>query len=198
MWAEAGFAHCRFFDPQASWAETIWPHCPPSVFVRVVKHAYVELGSIPLDSLPPARWIDYLDHAPELPPGAWQLPPATDPELLTAAIRAAHRHRNTSALEHLWRRFEQPMLRQILRIINNANWDELTMLLDHCPEQAASAALAVLTPLIAEHDIASPLPSVARRWMHSEVQLRRQGWRDAYAQLADLERRLSRVRAASL
>ena len=84
------------------------------------------------------------------------------------------------------------------KIACNASWDELTMLLDQCPERAASAALAVLTPLIAERDIASPLPAVARRWMHSEVQLRRQGWRDAYAQLADLERRLSRVRAASL
>lgn len=101
-----------------------------------------------------------------------------------------------AGLERLWREHQPLMLMETLMVLDTDERKLAESLLESAPVAAARPLLSAIAERLQRTGVSHPLAAVWRRWLHEQVTQRRPEWQEAYQLLAEIERRLKRVRTA--
>jgi hypothetical protein len=207
-WLEANVPQTRIFESAGPQAGLLWPHLPGEVFDRLLEVDHPLVTPPPYDLLSSDAWLVLLAH--KLPVEHGELPGALGRDgaealphrHLDRAVRGAAQHQDRAALEVFWERDPERVLARALQGVaitaqdDTAGWQSLRVLFDaHSPTMTASLVLG-LREQLQRDGLSHSVVSFGRLWLHGLVARRQGPWREAYALLAEIELRLSRVQQA--
>lgn len=156
--------------PEESTSGRFWEHLPLEVLEEMLNEAH-----------------PFVDRAPHARLGEAQL-------LLT--IRKSIERPRPQLLQRLWARHRTEVLGELLDRIEAQAWSQVDVMLANAPREPIPQLLALLRERLAQHGVSDPLPELARSWLQNVASGDHTGRLEAYSLLAEIERRLARVRLA--
>lgn len=204
-WMAAGFPETQLFDASGPDAELLWPHLPEEVLRTLLERTHPLALSLPYAGFASTSWLVVLSHC--YPTGESRVPrllgkgvaQAVPRSHLDRAVRGAVQHGDAEALRVFWLRDPEHLLALTLEGVAAGSTDDpnsiqaARLLLDtHCPAMTTSLVHG-LREQFQREGISGSVVQIARGWLHGVVTKRPGAWREAYALLSEIERRLNRV-----
>jgi hypothetical protein len=194
-WSEGGRSVGRsVLHPAEAACRRFWPHLPESVLKAMLLEHHPFISKLPYQALSADgfRLLLLGDH--EIPEqGMSHLPPA----LLSAAVDTLARHSRAGQLEALWRHFEDSMARELVLLLEAEEWPTVRALFASAPAKPVHPVFEFVTERVESRGVADPSALLARSWLQTIASSNHPARLEGYSLLADIERRLGRVRSAS-
>jgi hypothetical protein len=181
-WSRAGRPS---LPPLLAGSPSLLEHVPPSLLVAALERAATDGVELPLDALDDARWAALI-----------QAPPGDHAAALFAAIPLAHAERalasetlpGPGALQRLWPRFPGAVHAAHARWLAAGDPDRAVQLLAAAPTSQTSGLVGAWRERAQLDRLSEPTLGALRAWLHARAIARCDGWRAAYALLAEAER----------
>lgn len=194
-WSDAGRPEAPLLSPDGPFAQKFWPHLPPELLQSELASPD-ELTRIPYAWLGPEHWqvvADALRAGSPIAaePRVWSAAPES---LLRSVLGASPLPLAPAALRAVAGRFPELVLEMLRARLEGArveHSDDVTALIDALPLRHAAEVSALFGRLRTLYSLSAGALVAVRRYLHRAVAARAPGFREAFAELSNIERKVS-------